>query len=62
MNSIDHYMKQVDLHLGFTGLSHDDLVDIDYYSMFEDGVPAKEAAMEAMAASGANDDILGSYF
>lgn len=47
------YMAKVDAAVEKrTGLSAMDLVDIDYFSLFSDGVPPARAAVEAIRESG----------
>jgi hypothetical protein len=40
-------------------LSADDLPDVAYHDMWEDGWSPKEAAMEALMEAGAPEDLLG---
>lgn len=47
--SFEKWLAEVDKILNRTyGLSHDDLPDIDYRSLYEDGATAIEAAEEAV--------------
>ncbi len=51
--SFDRFMKLVDAFLiNRFGITHDDLVDIDYYSYWEDGRKPESAARKAIKESG----------
>lgn len=45
----DAWMKRVDAAVNsWIGLSYEDLPDVDYYTMWEDGWPAGDAAQFAL--------------
>lgn len=56
--TFEQWMQRVNQILGSTiGLDADDLPDWHYYDAWEDGVPPKEAAREALEYAGAGSLI-----
>jgi len=51
--TFDAWMAEIDTIIGrLTGVGYDDLPDIDYTGMFDDGFTAKRAAMKALRNGG----------
>lgn len=52
--TFETWMQQVDTHLLNTiYLTHEDLADMPYYEMYEDGMNPKDAATETLIENGA---------
>lgn len=56
-NSFREWMSKVDKEVdSIVGLSAEDLADIDYYELWEDGVTASVAALKALRYNGYEQD------
>lgn len=55
-------MNQIDKIIGSVafGMQHNDLPDIAYYDLYENGVPPQEAAEEALIEAGAPEELITS--
>lgn len=60
--TFEEWMNQIDKIIGSVafGMQHNDLPDIAYYDLYENGVPPQEAAEEALIEAGAPEELITS--